>query len=92
MLGRANGLESRATIETIVVQLAKLVMFRGRLLEVGSETWRVDVRCWVTLTAWKAVRQWKRLSPSFPSWQRFAAGCLKWEVKLGEVTFVARSR
>ncbi|WP_442512033.1 hypothetical protein SH528x_003787 [Novipirellula sp. SH528] len=55
-------------METIVVQLSKLVTFRRRLLDVGSETWRVDVRRWGTLTAWKAVRQWERLSSSFPSW------------------------
>ncbi|WP_442512041.1 hypothetical protein SH528x_003795 [Novipirellula sp. SH528] len=55
-------------MRAIVVQLSKLVTFCGRLLEVGSETWRGDVRCWGTLTAWKAVRQWERLSSSFPSW------------------------
>ncbi|WP_442512037.1 hypothetical protein SH528x_003791 [Novipirellula sp. SH528] len=68
MLGRADGLESRATIGEIVVQLSKVGTFRERLLEVGSKTRRGDVRRWVALTAWKAVRQWERLSSSFPSW------------------------
>ncbi|WP_442512035.1 hypothetical protein SH528x_003789 [Novipirellula sp. SH528] len=55
-------------MSAIVVQLPKLATFRGQLLEVGGETRRGDVRRWVVLTAWKAVRQWKRLSSSFPSW------------------------
>ncbi|WP_442512040.1 hypothetical protein SH528x_003794 [Novipirellula sp. SH528] len=54
-------------METIVVQLSKLVTVRRRLLEVGSETWRADIRCSVALTAWKDVRQWEQLSSSFPS-------------------------